>query len=381
MMGLRKVLLLGGLPLLVTGCSATNLDNFPDTGAVIARADYLDRKPVPPLTDYQEAVAARVKELLATPLTLPAAMEIAMLNDPGLQRHYQDYQIWDEGLVAEIAAAGRKESDPMATSMDWVAARLALMQPVNKIRNYDFPPEYLAVAADFIEVGENVRKAYYAAVAAAEIEAMLTQSATATSAAAELANAQFMAGTTSRREQALQQMVHAETVTALADAKIEAIETREALNRLLLLWGDEAAWAAPERLPALPAERPAYGDLESFALTHRFDTLSDRKSWALWQVATEARSEVRENYAILLTRYDLARYHQETILPLSEIVLGETQKEYNGMLMGIYDLIDDTKGRIEAGRETVEALRDYWIAEAELAQSVGGQLPKQGGAQ
>ena len=89
-----------------------------------------------------------------------------------------------------------------------------------------------------------------------------------------------------------------------------------------------------------------------------------------------ARGKVRENYAALLTRYDLAKYQQETVLPLSAAVLGETQKEYNGMLMGIYDLIDDTQGQIEAGREYVEALRDYWIAQAELSQAVGGKLPE-----
>jgi len=44
--------------------------------------------------------------------------------------------------------------------------------------------------------------------------------------------------------------------------------------------------------------------------------------------------------------------------------------------MGIYDLIDDTQGQIEAGREYVEALRDFWIAQAELSQAVGGKLPE-----
>lgn len=375
---LRAGLLLAGSAVFLGGCAATSLENFPDTGQVVARADYLDRKPLPPLSDYQTAAALRVTELLSQPLSLSAALEIAMLNDPSLQEHYQFYQIWDEGLVAEIAAAGAAGT---ATPPDWIAARLALMKSVNKVRAYDFPPEYIAVAADFIEIGEEVRKAYFTAVAAAEIESMLVQSVNATQAAAEIANAQYLAGTTSRRALALQQMIHAETVTALAEAKLDAIAAREALNRHLVLWGDDAAWVAPGRLPDLPAARPEIANLEEYALTHRFDTLAERKSWALWHTAAEARSEIRENYASLLTRYDLARYQQDTILPLSEIVLAETQKEYNGMLMGIYDLIDDTRARIDAGRASVEALRDYWIAEAELAQSVGGQLPPRGGAQ
>ncbi len=368
--------MLASVAIIAAGCSATNLENFPNTERVIERADYLDRKPIPSLTDYQEAAQVRVKELLSQPLTVSAAMEIAMLNTPKLQQHYQAYQIWDEDLVEELSVAGRKETDPTTTSMDWTAAKIALMKSVNTVYRYNFPREYFEVAEEFIDVGEEVRKTYFEAIAAHQLQAMLETTVTATQAAAELANAQYQAGTASLRSQAMQQMTHAETVKALAEAKLEAISTREALNRLLVLWGDDANWTAPERLPDLPAARPSYANLEEYALERRFDALSERKSWALWHTSVDVRSEVRENYATLLTRYDLAKYQQETVLPLSEAVLGETQKEYNGMLMGIYDLIDDTQGQIEAGREYVEALRDFWIAQAELSQAVGGKLPE-----
>ena len=374
--GLLKAALLASVAIIAAGCSATNLENFPNTERVIERADYLDRKPIPSLTDYQEAAQVRVKELLSQPLTVSAAMEIAMLNTPKLQQHYQAYQIWDEDLVEELSVAGRKETDPTTTSRDGTAAKIALMKSVNTVYRYNFPREYFEVAEEFIDVGEEVRKTYFEAIAAHQLQAMLETTVTATQAAAELANAQYQAGTASLRSQAMQQMTHAETVKALAEAKLEAISTREALNRLLVLWGDDANWTAPERLPDLPAARPSYANLEEYALERRFDALSERKSWALWHTSVDVRSEVRENYATLLTRYDLAKYQQETVLPLSEAVLGETQKEYNGMLMGIYDLIDDTQGQIEAGREYVEALRDFWIAQAELSQAVGGKLPE-----
>jgi hypothetical protein len=366
--------LISGIALLSAGC-ARNLDTFPRTGEVIENGDYLNRQPLPDLTDYQEAAQRRVRELLANPLTLPAAMEIAMLNTPSLQQHYQTYQIWDEDLVAEIAAAAKLETDPTTTAMDWVGARLALMKSVNTVYRYDFPREYFGVAEDFIDVGEEVRKAYFEAAAAQQLQSMLEQAATATQAAAELANAQYGAGTANRRAQSLQLMSHAEVVKELAAAKLDAIATREALNRLLVLWGEDAGWKAPERLPDLPAERPSYENLEEFALAHRFDALAERKSWAMWHTAADVRSEVRENYAALLIKYDLAKYQKDVVLPLSDAVLVETQKEYNGMLMGIYDLIDDTRSQIEAGREYVESLRDYWIAQAELAQAVGGTLP------
>lgn len=377
---LIQTTLLTGVALIAAGCAKT-LETFPSTGAVLENGDYLDRNPLPGLTDYQEAALRRVRELLEQPMTLSAAMEIAMLNTPSLQQHYQTYQIWDEDLVAEIAAAGKKESYPTSTTMDWTAARLALMRSVNTVYRFDLPREYFDVAEDFIDVGEEVRKAYFEAVAAQQLQSMLEQVATATQAAAELANAQYKAGTTNRRAQSLQLMTHAEVVKELAAAKLEAIETREALNRLLVLWGEDAAWKAPERLPDLPAEKPAYENLEEFALAHRFDALDERKSWAMWHTAADVRSEVRENYAALQIKYDLAKYQKDVVVPLSDAVLGETQKEYNGMLMGIYELIDDTRGQIEAGREYVETLRDFWIAQAELSQAVGGTLPSKEQAQ
>lgn len=363
--------------LLVSACAATTIDNFPDTARVLERADFLDRHPIPSPTDYQVAAQARVAELLRQPLSLSAAMEIAMLNTPELQRHYQRYQIWDANLVADVAEAAEGETDPSATALDWNAARLALMKSVNMKHRFKFADEYIEVAHDFVEVGEEVRKAYFKAIAAEQLAAMMKQAGTATQAAAELANEQYTAGTASRRDQGLRHIAHAETVKALAGAQLEAIRAREELNRLLGLWGDSVAWQAPERLPDLPPRKPDYSDLEEFALVHRFDTLADRKGWAAWQVAIEARSEVRENYAALRAAYDIARYQQQVVLPASQAVLEETQREYNGMLMGVYDLIDDTRESIEAGREYVETLRDYWIAEAELAQSVGGRLPEQ----
>lgn len=373
-----RYVLAGSIVLLASGCAATTTDNFPDTDRVVDRADFLDRHPIPSLTDYQEAAQNRVKELVSQPLSLSAAMEIAMLNTPKLQRHYQRSQIWDADLVADIAEAAKAESDPGATSLDWKAAQLALMKSVNTKHRFKFADEYIDVAHDFMEIGEEVRKAYVEAVASEQLAAMMQQVGTATQAAAELANEQYVAGAASRRDQGLQHIAHAETIKALATAQLEAVRAREELNRLLGLWGDNIAWKAPERLPDLPSKKPAYSDLEEYALVHRFDTLADRKSWDAWQISIEARSEVRENYAALQTAYDIAKYQQEVVLPASQAVLEETQREYNGMLMGIYDLIDDTREQIEAGREYVETLRDYWVAEAELAQSVGGKLPEQG---
>jgi cobalt-zinc-cadmium efflux system outer membrane protein len=53
----------------------------------------------------------------------------------------------------------------------------------------------------------------------------------------------------------------------------------------------------------------------------------------------------------------------------------QTQLHYNGMFVGLYQLLAAKQSEIEARRESLEALRDYWTARAELARAVGGRLP------
>lgn len=379
----RRLTLLLSLTLgaLSAGCARTTIENFPNTSEVIERADYLERRFPSYPAEYQAAAQQRIDEILSKPLSLSGAMEIAMLNNPGLQEHYISYQIRDSDHVDALAEAARAETDSNETALEWKAAQLTLLKSVNRARWYDFPDEYIGVVDPFLEVGEIVRKAYYEAVASEQVKFMLQEVATATKAAAELANEQYRAGSANRRSQVLQQLTHAEAVKALAAAELGAVATREALNRALGLWGDDAEWRTPDRLPQLPADRPAYEGLEDYALQNRPDALAQRRTWQFWHTAIEIRSEVRENSAALLNAYDLAKYQQEVVLPLSRSILEETQKEYSGMLMGVYELLEDTRGQIEAGREYVETLKNYWIAEAELVQSVGGRLPNEGASE
>ena len=45
------------------------------------------------------------------------------------------------------------------------------------------------------------------------------------------------------------------------------------------------------------------------------------------------------------------------------------------MQLGTYQLLETRSDQLEAHREYVEALRDYWVARGELELAVGGRLP------
>ena len=44
------------------------------------------------------------------------------------------------------------------------------------------------------------------------------------------------------------------------------------------------------------------------------------------------------------------------------------------MLIGVYELLLAKQNQINAGREYIESLQDYWIARSDLERAVGGRL-------
>jgi outer membrane protein TolC len=50
---------------------------------------------------------------------------------------------------------------------------------------------------------------------------------------------------------------------------------------------------------------------------------------------------------------------------------------YNGMLIGVFELLADAREQVAAVNAYIDALRDYWLAEADLqlAMTAGPSLP------
>ena len=92
-------------------------------------------------------------------------------------------------------------------------------------------------------------------------------------------------------------------------------------------------------------------------------------------LAVKIRADVRR----ARTRVDAARVRatqlRRTLVPLASRVTAESQREYNAMLIGVFQLLQAKRAEIETGRRYIEALTDYWIARTELERAVGGALP------
>ena len=88
--------------------------------------------------------------------------------------------------------------------------------------------------------------------------------------------------------------------------------------------------------------------------------------------AVNARSEVRQAYLGYRSAYDIARHWRDEIVPLRKRISEENLLRYNGMLIGVFELIADAQAQIASVNGYIEALRDFWLARAELDMALIG---------
>jgi outer membrane protein TolC len=91
------------------------------------------------------------------------------------------------------------------------------------------------------------------------------------------------------------------------------------------------------------------------------------------QVAVDASSQVRENYGAYRTAYDIARHYRDEIVPLRKTIAEENVLRYNGMLIGVFELLADSREQIASVVQAIEAQRDFWLADAALQATLIGK--------
>jgi cobalt-zinc-cadmium efflux system outer membrane protein len=92
-------------------------------------------------------------------------------------------------------------------------------------------------------------------------------------------------------------------------------------------------------------------------------------------LAIAIRTEVRRARDRMAAARARAEYVRGVLLPLRASVVEQTQLEVNGMLAGIFQLLEAKRSEFEAGRRAIEAQRDYWLARTDLERAIGGRLP------
>ncbi|KXK29253.1 MAG: outermembrane (copper) efflux protein [Candidatus Brocadia sinica] len=141
-------------------------------------------------------------------------------------------------------------------------------------------------------------------------------------------------------------------------------------------FGVDTEHDAPDRVnltgPHLTIELPIF-DQQQAAIA-RLEAQLRQSQQQLSALAIDIRSEVREIRDRLLAARNVVKYYHDVVLPLRQRIVDESQLYYNGMLIGVYELLLAKQNQISAGREYIEAMRDYWIARSDLGRAVGGRL-------
>ena len=60
--------------------------------------------------------------------------------------------------------------------------------------------------------------------------------------------------------------------------------------------------------------------------------------------------------------YDIARHYRDEIVPLRKRIAEENLLRYNGMLIGVFELLADAREQIASVNGDIESLRDFWLA-------------------
>ena len=236
--------------------------------------------------DERDSVAARVKELLAQPLTPESAVQVALLNNPGLQARYADLGIAEADLVQASRWRGPTFSYARLTRGDEVEREASVFFDVlgllsiplsTRAQEKRFEAAKQRAAEETLRHALDTRKAWFSAVAASQTTKYMEDVQLAAEASADLARRMAEVGNWPLLTQAREQAFYAEATAQLARSRQAALAAREKLTRLMGLWGEQADYALPERLPELPQTVREAVTLEAQALAQRLDVQAARR--------------------------------------------------------------------------------------------------------
>lgn len=288
-----------------------------------------------------------------------------------------------------------------------------------------------------LDLAFEVRRTFYeyqAALQALELRRTVVE---ALAASAQVAQSLRDAGNITALELANEQAFLEEARLTQRRAETAVAALRERLNTLFGLSGRSAAlWRAADRLPEPPERELALDTLEREALRRSLDLEIARRraasagrrasvervagwlpelkagvsaerdeAWGVGpavelelplfnqgqgeigeadarrrqqqylyaQAAVRVRAAARAAAARVAASRSALRHYREVLLPLKAKVLEETEREYNAMQTGVFELLRAKREQVETANGYVAELLEYWRARADAEQLLAGR--------
>jgi outer membrane protein TolC len=265
------------------GCAGFSKDGGFDAVANTTRAHLGKEVKWPRSAQTQAEVDTRVTELLAHPLSVEDAVQIALLNNHMLQAAFQELGISEAELVQagrlpnprfdlrHASAAGQYDVEE---TLSFNVLALLTMPYTHDIERRRFAQTQNLSVQRVAQLAKDTREAFYAAVAARESIDYLQQVRIAAETGAELARRMVSAGNWNRLDQAREQSFSTDAVQSLTRARLAEESAREKLMVLLGLPARQTGQPAlqlADSLPVLPVSVDSLPDVERAVLQERLD--------------------------------------------------------------------------------------------------------------
>jgi outer membrane protein TolC len=279
-MGTKTVLFVAFCAIGLCGCIRFSKDAGFDAVADSARTHLAKDIRWPRSLDEQRKVDSQIESLLANPIFVDDAVQIALLNNLGLQADFQELAISEADLVQSgrlanprfdfrhAVAAGQYDIEE---TLSFNVLSLLTMSYVENIEKRRFAATQSAVLISVAQLARETRDAFYTAVAARQSLQYLQQVDAAAQASATLAQRMVLAGNWNRIDQAREQNFSTEAAQSLIRARLAEESARENLMSLMALRPEQSRQLRlAEVLPDLPVSVAALPEVER-ALQDRLD--------------------------------------------------------------------------------------------------------------
>lgn len=284
-----------GLPLVLSlvsvlpGCAAVAVDpqgGFPEVATIVKERTAQDVSWTPGATD-DAATAETVKSLLDGGLDAEDAVKIALVNSRDLRAVYADLGVAQADLVQAsllhnpvldagvgLPVGGGGVDVALGVAMDVIDL---LYTPMRKrVAAAALEETQLRVAAAILDLAWRAETAYRRYQADEQMLEMRRQIAESAAASFDFARRLREAGNITELDLASEQALAEEAKLDVRLAEVEVQTSREQLNSILGLWGEEAAWQlAAKRMPDPPEQALDVDAVEARAIEASLDLKAD----------------------------------------------------------------------------------------------------------
>lgn len=377
-----------------------------------------------------------VGALLGKPVDRDAAVRIALANSPRLSAALAELGIAGSELATAIGLgpvtisgsyrfAGEREIDVMQGFENLITAPRA-----RAAARAGLAAARATSTATALRLVARVEIAFHDLLAAQQQRELRGTAFDAADAAAVVRERMHAAGNTPELHLARDRDAREQARIDLGRAQAAVEISRERLNALLGLTGDQTQWKAAGMLADLPATAPSLDDLEVASVTASLDLEAGRArvesaantsgaenvrrwlpelglGWSIqehdgaWRSgpaisigiplfdqragrraraaaelsradaelsasAIELRAGARAARVSALAAYQEARHLRTVVLPLRQQIVDQTLLHYNAMDADTFQLIIARRQLAEAGQQYLDALRRYWNAMSEV---------------